>query len=105
MIILTSEEASVVRGISPSMEGQALLPIELDDGRFFLDEEILNSPAHADVAIFLQKLPKEDLKTINYKRMPEDEGFIQEKIIPRDEALVQLAIAEIISEQAELTQE
>lgn len=58
MIFLTAEEADKVRGLSPSKEGHALIPIECDDGRFKLGEEVLEAEAFEHVRGFLAKLPR-----------------------------------------------
>lgn len=58
MIFLTAEEADKVRGLSPSKEGHALVPIECDDGRFKLGEEVLEAEAFEHVRGFLAKLPR-----------------------------------------------
>lgn len=58
MIFLTAEEADKVRGLSPSKEGHALVPIECADGRFKLGEEVLEAEAFEHVRGFLAKLPR-----------------------------------------------
>lgn len=58
MIFLTADEADKVRGLSPSKEGHALIPVECEDGRFKLGEEVLDAPAFEHVRGFLAKLPR-----------------------------------------------
>lgn len=58
MIFLTAEEADKVRGFSPLKDGWALIPVECDDGRFKLGDEVLDAPAYAHVRDFLAKLPR-----------------------------------------------
>ncbi|MCW5719328.1 MAG: hypothetical protein KIS68_16030 [Bauldia sp.] len=62
MIILTTEQATKVRGRSPRDNGHALNPVPLKDGRFMLGEQVLNDPAHDDVQEFLVLLPREPLE-------------------------------------------
>lgn len=57
MIILTAALADKVRGRSPSVSRSALWPIPLKDGTYFLPEEVLNDPAHADVTALLKAAP------------------------------------------------
>jgi hypothetical protein len=58
MIFLTAEEADKVRGFSPTKEGHALIPVECDDGRFKLGDEVLDASAFDHVRGFLAKLPR-----------------------------------------------
>lgn len=58
MIFLTADEADKVRGLSPTKEGHALIPVECEDGRFKLGEDVLSDPAFAHVGAFLSKLPR-----------------------------------------------
>ena len=57
MIILTTEDADKVRGISPTKGFAALDPVPLKDGTFMLPDEVLTDLAHADVKDFLAGLP------------------------------------------------
>jgi len=66
MIILTEEEAAKVRGISPNNSGAALNPVPLKDGTYYLGEEVLSDPAHADVRTFLEARIKALDKTKQY---------------------------------------
>jgi hypothetical protein len=58
MIILTAAQAAQVRGISPIDAGAALEPVALRDGTFYLPDEVIDDPAHADVKALLQACPK-----------------------------------------------
>lgn len=58
MIILTDEQAAIVRGVSPHDGGAMLDPVPLKDGAWMLGEQVLDDPAHADVREFLAALPK-----------------------------------------------
>jgi hypothetical protein len=72
MIVLTAEEADKVRGLSPLIEGYALIPAPLDDGRFKLGEGVLDMPAFAHVRGFLASLPREP-DAMATKEFPEAE--------------------------------
>lgn len=61
MIILTPDQADLVRGVSPISPWAALDPVPLKDGTFILPEDVLADPAHADVADFLGGLPTGDI--------------------------------------------
>lgn len=78
MIVLTSEQSDKVRGLSPIKVGHGLNPIELPDGSFMLNENVLDDPAHTDVKDFLSKLPRADLSTLT--RYSEDNPPPTEKI-------------------------
>lgn len=58
MIFLTAGEADKVRGLSPSKNGHALVPVECEDGRFKLGNEVLDDPAFAHVRDLLARLPR-----------------------------------------------
>lgn len=58
LILLTSSQADAVRGPSTTMEGAALEPIALTDGRFVLPVAVLDDPAHAAHRDFLAALPR-----------------------------------------------
>jgi hypothetical protein len=62
MIILTANDATKVRGISPSVSYAALNPAPLKDGTFALGDEVLFDRAHEDVRDFLVALPTTDVK-------------------------------------------
>jgi hypothetical protein len=64
VIVLTQEEASKVRGISPLTGSDEIDPMPLEDGRFFLGVEVLEDPAHEDVREFLASLPREPLEKL-----------------------------------------
>lgn len=72
MIFLTADEADKVRGLSPSKDGSALVPIETEDGRFKLGEEVLADPAFEHVRDFLAGLSRgEDIPA---KVLTDEEG-------------------------------
>lgn len=58
MIVLTADEAAKVTGRSPKDESKVLAPVALKDGTFMLGEEVLDDPAHQDVAALLALLPR-----------------------------------------------
>lgn len=58
MIFLTADEADKVRGLSPSKDGHALIPIECEDGSFKLGEEVLDDTVFEHVRSFLETLPR-----------------------------------------------
>lgn len=57
MIILSDDQGTKVRGISPTDQHAALDPVPLKDGTWMLPEVALSDKAHADVAGFLATLP------------------------------------------------
>lgn len=57
-IFLTADEADKVRGLSPSKEGHALVPVETGDGRFMLGAGVLDMDAFAYAHDFLERLPQ-----------------------------------------------
>jgi hypothetical protein len=74
MIVLTAEEATAVRGPSASVEHAALMPVELEDGRYVLPVEVLDDPAHDEHHDMLVALPTADDSTLVFKTYDEPEG-------------------------------
>lgn len=74
MIILTSQQAAQVRGISPTVSYAALDPVPLRDGTFMLPEEVINDPAHADVKALLQSCPTATPDATNTYQVVRAEG-------------------------------
>jgi hypothetical protein len=64
LILLSAADASAVRGPSATVEGAALQPIALTDGRFVLPVMVLDDPAHAAHRDFLASLPAVDLSVV-----------------------------------------
>lgn len=61
MIILTAEQASLVRGPSAGNPRMELEPLPLLDGTFILPEDVLTDPAHEAHHAFLSGLPTRDV--------------------------------------------
>lgn len=59
MIILTAEQAEMVRG--ESKPGHVLNPRPLKDGSYCLSEAVLDDPAHEKWRTTLDALPKRDV--------------------------------------------
>jgi len=64
LILLSAEDADAVRGPSATVEGAALDPVELTDGRFILSTEVLGDPAHAAHRDRLASLPTADVADV-----------------------------------------
>jgi hypothetical protein len=64
MIILTTEEAARVRGLSPKDPYARIEPILLKDGTYMLGEEVLEDTKHDDLIEILSNLPRKDLKEL-----------------------------------------
>jgi hypothetical protein len=65
MIILSAADAAKVRGVSPTNSQAALDPMPLRDGTFYLPDEVLNDPAHTDVAAILTAAAKATPAKVN----------------------------------------
>jgi len=63
-IVLTAEQAAVVRGVSPVAKWAAIEPVALSDGGFIINEEVLTDPAHNSKTRTLTALTKYDRATI-----------------------------------------
>lgn len=59
-ILMTTEQADNVRGLSGSNSSAALEPIEREGGVFILGGEVLADPAHAAHRDYLSALPQMD---------------------------------------------
>ena len=68
LILLNAGQADAVRGPSATVEGAALEPIALVDGRFILPLAVLEDPAHA-----LHRAPLAALPTANAADLPAQE--------------------------------
>lgn len=64
LILLSAAHAAAVRGPSATVEGAALEPIALTDGRFILPIAVLDDPAHAAHHDRLAGLPTVELADI-----------------------------------------
>jgi hypothetical protein len=64
LILLSSDDAASVRGPSATVEGAALEPIALTDGRFILSVAVLDDVAHAAHRALLAGLPAADAADI-----------------------------------------
>jgi hypothetical protein len=65
VIVLTAEQADVVRGPSTARPDFARLqPIALTDGRFYVGVEVLAGPDFAEHHAFLAALPQVDFATL-----------------------------------------
>lgn len=64
VILLASADADQVRGPSATVDGAALMPVALSDGRFILPVAVLTDPAHAEHSAFLAGLAQADLSTV-----------------------------------------
>ena len=64
LILLLAADADAVRGPSAAVEGAALEPIALTDGRFMLSAVVLDDPAHAAHRDLLASLPTAELANI-----------------------------------------
>jgi hypothetical protein len=60
LILLSSDDAKAVRGPSATVEGAALEPVALTDGRFLLPVAVLDDIAHAAHRTLLADLPTAD---------------------------------------------
>jgi hypothetical protein len=65
IIILSASDAGVVRGPSATVEGAALEPVALSDGRFILPLVVLDDPAHSPHWALLSGLPTSDLASLS----------------------------------------
>lgn len=76
ILILTPALADKVRGLSPSKDGHALIPVEMEDGFFKLGEGVLDLPAFAHAREILASLPRSDdrpAKALSDSEMAADE--------------------------------
>jgi len=73
MILLTAEQAATVRGPSSSVPHAALVPVELEDGRFVLPVAVIDDPAHAEHSDMLDGLPTADDSEIVFKPPPAED--------------------------------
>lgn len=64
LILLSAADAEAVRGPSVTVEGAALEPIALTDGRFILPVAVLADPAHAAHRALLAGLPTAEMADI-----------------------------------------
>jgi hypothetical protein len=64
LILLSPADAAAVRGPSAAMEGAALDPVGLTDGRFVLPVAVLEDPVHALHRALLAGLPTADAADI-----------------------------------------
>jgi hypothetical protein len=60
LILLSADDADAVRGPSATVEGAALWPIVLTDGRYILSTRVLADAAHAAHRERLAALPTAD---------------------------------------------
>ena len=60
VILLMAGQADAVRGPSATVEGAALEPVALPDGRFILPLAVLDDPAHSQHRGLLAGLPTAD---------------------------------------------
>ena len=67
-ILLTAEEADLVRGPSAVTPSAALAPIERTGGVFILGVEVLDDPAHKHHHEFLSSLPVLDDNDPNFPK-------------------------------------
>ena len=74
MIVLTSDEAAAVRGPSASVPHAALMPVELEDGRYVLPTAVLDDPAHDEHYDMLLGLPTAEESELVFKSYDEPEG-------------------------------
>lgn len=73
VIILSSAQADIVRGPSAVDPLQAIRPIELTDGTWFVGEGDVSTPAHAAHAELFASLPHVDYETIAHLIPPPPE--------------------------------
>lgn len=64
LILLTAEQADIVRGPSSVDPAAQIVPRPLMDGRYVLNAAILDAPAHAEHSALLASLPVEPLESI-----------------------------------------
>ena len=69
LILLNAGQADAVRGPSATVEGAALEPVALPDGRFILPLAVLDDPAHSQHRALLAGLP-----TVNAADLPTQEA-------------------------------
>lgn len=67
MIILTAEQASLIRG--ESKEGHALNPRPMLDGNYCLNEAVLDDPAHEKWTDLLGGMPRHEVTAADFAKV------------------------------------
>lgn len=70
LIILTAEQAELVRG--ESSPGHVIDPVPLEDGTFAVSEAVLSDPAHSGKRGLLASKPKRVVAPAEFKKVTDD---------------------------------